>query len=173
MNTNSMTVVMFSKNTLIYASQNIFDMYYFSVICVWFQVCAHLLFVQLIVEMFKNLTSFILQKSYFTELSALIAYISAISQPNALTFSGLLHNIAPHNYYNREIDKILFNVLKQIFNEIMRKITKVIIKISHLTCRLYVSYAYTKLQWIGPVHYADVAFQLMPLKFKMSSPITV
>ena len=39
--------------------------------------------------------------------------------------------------------------------------------------QVYVSYVYTNLQWNWPVHYADLGFQLMPLKFKMAAPIRV
>ena len=39
--------------------------------------------------------------------------------------------------------------------------------------QVYVSYAYTKLQWIYPVRYADLGFQLMPLHFKMAALIRV
>ena len=54
MNTNSMTIVMFKKNTLTYGSQNVFDFFYFSVMCVISSLCVHLLFVQFVVEMFTN-----------------------------------------------------------------------------------------------------------------------
>ena len=45
--------------------------------------------------------------------------------------------------------------------------------LSVMTYRLYVSYVYTTLQWIWPVHYADLGFQLMPLQLKMAVPIRV
>jgi len=39
--------------------------------------------------------------------------------------------------------------------------------------QVYISYVYTMLQWIWPVHYADLGFQLMLLQFKMAVPIRV
>ena len=37
--------------------------------------------------------------------------------------------------------------------------------------QVYVSYVHTKLQWIYPVSYADLGFQLMPLQCKMAALI--
>ena len=93
----------------------------------WSQCCSWPLL------MFTNFDVVFLQYSYFTELTSLISYISAISQPNALKFSGLLHNTAPHvitvrNWQNsiRQIFYVtkcsnIIQFLKQVFYKIMKK----------------------------------------------------